>query len=59
MGFAALGLGFGRVLYPDAIRTFVDGYDVDGYCSTVQGLLDWFEVDFHEQESVVPRRDTH
>jgi len=20
--------------------------DVDGYCSTVQGLLDWFEVDF-------------
>jgi len=52
------------VLYPDAIRTVVDGYDVDwydvdGYCSTVQGLLDWFEVDFHEQESVVPRRDTH
>jgi len=25
---------------------FVDGYMfLDGYCSTVQGLLDWFEVD--------------
>jgi len=29
-------------------HSFVDGYCstfVDGYCSTVQGLLDWFEVD--------------
>jgi len=25
---------------------YVDGYIfIDGYCSTVQGLLDWFEVD--------------
>ena len=25
---------------------YVDGYIfLDGYCSTVQGLLDWFEVD--------------
>jgi len=24
---------------------FICGYFLDGYCSTVQGLLDWFEVD--------------
>ena len=34
------------VLLKRTSMPFVDGYCiVDGYCSTVQGLLDWFEAD--------------
>jgi len=52
------------------VRTFVDGYknvrteyqecakEPYGYCSTVQSLLEWFEVDLrdHRESSVNPRK---
>ena len=41
-GEDGIGTGIGELLE----SSFVDG----GYCSTVQGLLDWFEVDLEFTE---------
>ena len=46
-------IGFARLVWgrPRVHRAFIYSWNifdipfVDGYCSTVQGLLDWFEVD--------------
>ena len=38
-------LGYQRFLTPSLPLGFFFVFFVDGYCSTVQGLLDWFQVD--------------
>ena len=38
-------LGYQRVLTPSLPLGLFFVFFVDGYCSTVQGLLDWFQVD--------------
>jgi len=36
---------FLKIVYSDGHITSVEFSFLDGYCSTVQGLLDWFESD--------------